>query len=89
MLWKYKKCYIISNEDITPPDVDCYRFVLKTLSSSSVTFTFIDCADNSTSITLSGNSSTTVCAKSVDDPPQEPYMWTIYIDSPCEVLEGE
>lgn len=86
MIRRFKKYYNINNEDVTPPpppEGECYSFTLQALLDASITFTFTKCTGGTTSVTVPGNSSTTICAQSVNNPAQASNKWAIFIGDLC------
>lgn len=86
MIRRFKKYYNINNDDVTsppPPTGDCYSFTLQALLDTSITFTFEKCSGGSSSVTVPGNSSLTICAQSVSNPAQASNKWKIFIGDLC------
>lgn len=83
MLWKYKKCYEHTNEDVPVEPTQCYLFTLRATTETDINFTFNDCTRGEIDLTVSGNTEVDVCAISVDMPANSPTQWEIFIGIEC------
>lgn len=87
MINRLKKYYNVDNDLVVPPPPEdtCYPFDLMATTDSSITFTITTCSGGTSSVSVPGNGTVTICALNVFQPAQPSNKWRILIGAyPCE-----
>jgi hypothetical protein len=86
MLWKYKKCYIETNEDVPDPK-GCYSVIFVATGPTPIAFGRVSCypppGGESPTITVPGNSQIELCVQSHTNPTIDPTQWNTFLGGNC------